>query len=267
MPQRKDIPCVLGIAALAMMFCAGTVYAQSSSTTSGKESAGMSSQNQAGQGASSGASTMGQAATSGQGVNSSDRNLMRELAYANLAEVEAAKIAQSQSQNDQVKNFAQRMMDDHTKALQELQQLAQQKGVALPTEPDAQHKAEAKKLAALSGDKFDKRYMAKGGLSDHHNTHRLLSRVQDRASDPDLKALASKMMPVVDQHLSMAQNITGAKSATDMSGSSMGPAGTSGAPSSASGGASSGGTTPSTNTQPSGATGTSGSSNSVGPSK
>lgn len=261
MPERKDIPRVVGIAALAMMFGVGTAYAQSSSTTSGQDAgAGMSTQNKAGQSTSSGAAaTSGQeTGASGQGVSRSDVNLMRELAYANLAEIKAAKLAQSQSQNDQVKNFAQRMMDDHANALQELQKLAQQKGVSLPTEPDAQHKAEAKKLAALSGDKFDKRYMAKGGLSDHRNTHRLLTRVENRASDPDLKALASKMMPVVDQHLNMAENISGAKSGANMSGSSMGPAGTSG-----SGAPSSG--TPST--QPSGAAGTSGSSNSVGPSK
>jgi len=260
MPERKDIPRVLGVAALAMMFGVGTAYAQSSSTTSGQDAgAGMSTQNKAGQSTSGGAAaTSGQqTGASGQGVSQSDRNLMRELAYANLAEIEAAKLAQSQSQNDQVKNFAQRMMDDHTNALQELQTLAQQKGVTLPTEPDAQHKAEAKKLGALSGDKFDKRYMAKGGLSDHRNTHRLLSRVENRASDPDLKALAAKMRPVIDQHLTMAETISGAKSTTNMSGSSMGPAGTSGS------GTSSG----TSSTQPSGATGTSGSSNSVGPSK
>jgi len=257
MPQCNDIPRVLGIAALTMMLGAGTVYAQSSTaTSSGKESAGMSTQNKSGQNASSGAtSTSGQAASGGKSMSRSDTELMRELAYANLAEIEAAKIAQNKSQNEQVKNFAQRMMDDHSQALQQLQQLAQQKGVTLPTEPDAKHKAEAKKLSSLSGDKFDKQYVSQGGLVDHRDTHRLLTRVQDRATDSDLKALASKMQPVVDQHLTMAQGIASGKSTSNMSGSSMGPAGTSGASSGTSG------------TQPSGASGTSGSSNSVSPSK
>ena len=254
MPQCNDIPRVLGIAALAMMLGAGTVYAQSSTATSGTESAGMT-KDKAGQSTSSGAtSTSGQTASGSKGVSRSDRELMRELAYANLAEIETAKLAQSQSKNEQVKNFAQRMMDDHGNAMQELQQLAQQKGVTLPTEPDAKHKAEAKKLSSLSSDKFDKQYMSQGGLADHRNTHRLLSRVQDKAADPDLKALAAKMQPVVDQHLTMAQNIASGKSTSNMSGSSMGPAGTSGVSSGTSG-------------KPSGTSGTSGSSNSVSPSK
>lgn len=256
MPQCNDIPRVLGIAALAMMLGAGTVYAQSSTATSGTGSAGMT-KDQAGQSPSSGAtSTSGQTASGGKAMSSSDREMMRELAYANLAEIEAAKLAQSQSKNEQVKNFAQRMMDDHGNAMKELQQLAQQKGVTLPTEPDAKHKAQAKKLSSLSGDKFDKQYMSQGGLADHRNTHNLLTRVQEKATDPDLKALASKMQPVVDQHLTMAQNIASGKSTSNMSGSSMGSAGTSGVSSGTSG-----------TQQPSGASGTSGSSNSVSPSK
>lgn len=260
MPERNNIPRVLGIAALAMMLGASTVYAQSSTaTSSGKEAAGTSTQNKSGQSASSGAtSTSGQTASSGKGVSRSDMELMRELAYANLSEIEAAKLAQSQSKNEQVKNFAQRMMDDHGNAMQELQQLAQQKGVTLPTELDAKHKAEAKKLSSLSGDKFDKQYMSQGGLADHRNTHRLLTRVQDRAADPDLKALAAKMTPVVDQHLTMAQSIASGKSTSNMSGSSMGPAGTSGTSSGTAGAKPSGA---------SGTSGTSGSSNSVSPSK
>jgi putative membrane protein len=249
MSQSNNLNRTIGIAALAIMFGAGSVYAQSSTSTGTSSGTGNSTSS------SSGSDTAaGTGAAAKNTVSRSDASLMRDLAQANISEIEAAKLAQSKTKNDQVKQFAQKMIDDHTKANQELEQLAQQKGVKLPTEPDMKHKASMKLLSALDGDKFDKRYMSQGGLSDHRNTHKLLARVQDRATDPDLKSLAAKLMPVVDQHLTMAQEISGEKSAANMSGSSQGPAGTSGMSSGSSGSSRS-------------STGTSGSSNSTSPSK
>lgn len=235
MPQGTKLRYVLGIAALAAMFGAASstvVYAQGS-----QDATGMTKESQAGSasGASGGGTGGGSAASPGKGaattVSRADQNMMKEIAYANLSEIEAGKIAQSKSQNDQVKNFAQRMIDDHTRAQQELQQLADAKGVKLPTEPDAKHKKEAQKLQAMSGEQFDKMYMERGGLTDHRATHQLLSRVQARATDPDLKSLASKTLPTIDQHLGMAQEVrSDAKSGASGSSStkSQGAAGTSG---------------------------------------
>ncbi|RZI45065.1 DUF4142 domain-containing protein [Herbaspirillum sp. HC18] len=157
---------------------------------------------------------------------------MRELAQSNLAEIETGKVALSQSKNEQVRNFAQRMIDDHTQAQQELSQLAQAKGVTLPAEPDSKHKTALKKLAALQGDQFDKKYIAQGGLNDHRETHRLLQRTQSLATDPDLKALATKMTSVVDQHLTMAEEVGNAKTSSGASGttSGTGQSGVSGSP-------------------------------------
>ncbi|HEX7636656.1 MAG TPA: DUF4142 domain-containing protein [Noviherbaspirillum sp.] len=234
MPQGTNLRYVLGIAALAAMFGAASstvVYAQGS-----QDATGMTKESQAGSASgTSGSSTGGSSAASpGKGaatVGRADRNMMNEMAYSNLSEIEAGKIAQSKSQNDQVKNFAQRMIDDHTQAQQELQQLADAKGVKLPTEPDAKHKKEAQKLQAMSGEQFDKMYMERGGLTDHRATHQLLSRVQTRATDPDLKSLAAKTLPTIDQHLNMAQEVrSGTKSGASGSSStkSQGAAGTSG---------------------------------------
>jgi putative membrane protein len=251
MQYPKNLNRMFGIAALAMLFGAATVHAQ----TSGPSSAG--------QAETSGAPSSAGSASAGAGkdagsktVSKADQNMMREMAYSNLAEIEAGKIALSQSKNDQVRNFAQKMIDDHTQAQKELEQLAQAKGVTLPTEPDNKHKTAAKKLSALEGDKFDKKYISQGGLSDHRNTHRLLERAQNRATDPDLKALATKMTPIVSQHLTMAQEVSSAKAGTS---GSMGPAGTSSSTSGSSGEAGKSDTP--------GASGTSGSSNSTSPGK
>jgi putative membrane protein len=132
---------------------------------------------------------------------------MRELAYANISEIDEAKLAQSKSKNDEVLNFARQMLDDHTKALDQLQQLAQQKGVQLPTEADAKHKAVEKRLQAMSGATFDREYLAKAGTSDHTQAHKLIARVKAHAHDADLKQLADNMQPGIDHHLQMAKEL------------------------------------------------------------
>jgi putative membrane protein len=144
-------------------------------------------------------------------LNKQDMQIVVGMAQANIAEVEAGKLALANSQNAEVKAFAQQMIDDHTKALADVTALAQNKGVTLPTEPDAKHKAMAAKLAKLKGDQFDKMYMAQAGVQDHKHVHAALKKDEMRAKDADVKALASKMLPTVEQHLTKATSKPAAK--------------------------------------------------------
>jgi len=209
MQQRKNLNRMLGIAALAMLFGGSSVYAQSTGTTSPTQGSGSSAQSAGSTAGSSAGAAKGSGNSSS--VSKADQRMMKNLAEANFAEIETGKLALQKSQNDQVKAYAQKMIDDHTQAQKELEQLAQQKGVTLPTETDMKHKAAAKALSALEGEKFDKMYMNQVGVLDHKNTHRLLSKAQKDSKDPDLKALAAKMTPTVDNHLTMAQDQTGKK--------------------------------------------------------
>jgi putative membrane protein len=136
-----------------------------------------------------------------QTLAKSDQHMLEQLAQGNMAEIEAGKIALQKSQNTEVKTFAQQMIDDHTKGLQEVQSVAQSKGVTLPAEPDAKHKAMASKLNGLSGDAFDRAYLQQAGVDDHKKTHALVQKVQSSAKDADVKAVAAKLEPTVAQHL------------------------------------------------------------------
>lgn len=190
-----------------------------SSSHSSKGSSGSSgSQGSSGSSATTGGAAAAGATAAGTTGKSSlakgDETILKDMAQANISEIEAGKLAQSKSSNDQVKSFAQQMIDDHTKALNDVQQVAQQKGVTLPTEPDAKHKAMATKLQAMSGDAFDKAYMAQAGLADHKKVHSMLLSDEKKAKDPDVKALAAKMAPVVEQHLKSAQQMPAPKSGT-----------------------------------------------------
>jgi putative membrane protein len=197
MLNKKVIKGLLGVSAVAALF--GALAAQAQTTQSPSTS----------QGKSTTAPTTAPSTAGAGTLSKSDQKAVMDMARANMAEIEAGKLAQSKSQNEQVKNFAQQMIDDHTKALTDVQQVAQAKGVTLPTDLDSKHKAMADKLSAMSGDAFDRAYMAQAGVSDHKKVHSMLKQYQSRAKDPDVKALAAKMLPTVDQHLNAAMQISG----------------------------------------------------------
>ena len=156
--------------------------------------------------ASATSTTSSTAASTGTGtVAATDKDLMRKLAFANTSEIATANLALKKSSNASVKAFAQHMIDDHTKAGEELKALAQRKNVALPTEPDPQHAAASKKMALMSGPAFDKIYLKESGLVDHRATLKLLENIGTQAKDSDLKALAQKMTPTVVAHLDMVK--------------------------------------------------------------
>lgn len=269
MSKTRILQRMLGVATLAMMFGTGAVLAQSASSgsdtsgASGKRStestsgagggtsgtpaagsttggdtsgaSGASNSSAASSEPSSGASASTSKSASGQTVNNQDRKMMQDLAHANASEIAAGRLALEKSQNDQVKQYAQKLIDDHTQAQQELQKIADAKGVKLENEPDAKHKTMMKTMSALEGEKFDKMYLGQGGARDHKSTQQLLQKMQKQSKDKDLQALAKKIEPAVHQHLTMAQDLqSGKSSASGASGATSG--GKSGPTSGASGG-------------------------------
>ena len=140
-------------------------------------------------------------------LSRSDQDLLRNIAHANSSEVASGKIALEKAHSDEVKKFAQTMVDDHGSALKEVEALAAARSVKLPTDPDFRQKATTKKLQSVVGNRFDREYVSTAGLDDHRKTRALLQKVQRGAKDPQLKALAEKMLPVVDQHLSHAEQL------------------------------------------------------------
>jgi putative membrane protein len=97
------------------------------------------------------------------------------------------------------------MVDDHTKANDELKTIAQNKSITLPSSIDAKHKAVADKLSKLSGDAFDRAYM-----QEMVNGHRAVAnefRTESKSGkDSDVKAWAAKTLPTVEEHLKEAES-------------------------------------------------------------
>src|SRR5690606_37464190 len=137
-----------------------------------------------------------------------DRQFMEDIAQANLAEIATGKLATAKAQSSVVRQYGQRMIDDHTTLLNEGAKLAKSKGMPVPKEPDARHQATMKQLESLSGASFDRTYMSHM-VKDHEETLDLLKRASTQASDGQLRDLAKNAIPVVEHHLKLAEQITG----------------------------------------------------------
>jgi len=135
-----------------------------------------------------------------------DRGFVLEAASDGVAEVELGRLATQRAASDAVRQFGQRMMTDHGAANQELMQLAQRKGVTLPQQPDAKHRAAIDRLAALTGPQFDQAYMAEM-MRDHQADAVVFEREVREGQDPELRAWASKVLGTVREHQRLAADI------------------------------------------------------------
>ncbi|HKG58967.1 MAG TPA: DUF4142 domain-containing protein [Pyrinomonadaceae bacterium] len=150
-------------------------------------------------------------------MTSQDRNFVMDAAMGGMMEVELGRVAAQQGMSDAVKQFGQRMVDDHSTANQELMSLASGKGITLPAQLDEKHREHVTKLSAMSGANFDREY-TKMMVSDHRKDVSEFEKQSTRGTDPDLKAFASKTLPTLQEHLRMAEALPGAKSGGNMNG-------------------------------------------------
>ncbi len=139
-------------------------------------------------------------------VTGGDLAFMNDAAPGGLAEVELGKLAVSKSQNAEVKAFAQKMIDDDSKAGDDLKQLAAQKKVMLPPDVLPAHKQLMEKLSKLSGADFDKEYV-KAMVEAHKKDVTAFENASKTAGDADVKAFATKTLPVLKMHLEMINGI------------------------------------------------------------
>lgn len=144
-------------------------------------------------------------------LDRTDKKMLIDLLEGNRAEVQAGQLALEKSQNADIKKFAQMMVDDHGKAVTEIETLAHNKGAALPDGIGAMHKTKELALKALSGNTFDREYAKRAGVGDHESTVKLLNKIKADAKDAEMKSLADKMLPVVQGHLDQARKLVPAK--------------------------------------------------------
>jgi putative membrane protein len=122
------------------------------------------------------------------------------------AEVELGNVAQQNASSDAVKQFGQRMVQDHSKASKELERLVSKKGIALSKTVDEEQRTDAVKFSKLSGPNFDRAYMREM-VDDHKKTLEEFQHQADNAQDPDVRSFAVNSLPNLQDHLRQAQEV------------------------------------------------------------
>lgn len=135
---------------------------------------------------------------------SNQDSFWNEAAQAGMAEVMLGNLALQKSSNDEVKQMAQKIVDDHTAANNELKDLAASKSATLPTEVNAKQKAVYDKLSSLTGGEFDKQFI-KVMVKDHEKAVSLFQKQADKGTDAQVKAFAAKTLPTLQGHLETAK--------------------------------------------------------------
>ena len=135
-------------------------------------------------------------------LSAADKNFVTAAAQGGMAEVKLGELATKNGASDGVKQFGQKMVEDHSKANDELKQIASGKGIKLPTDIDAKSKAIMAKLEKLHGAAFDAAYI-KDMKEDHQHDIIDFSREASGGHDTAIKGFASKTLPVIKEHYSM----------------------------------------------------------------
>lgn len=143
-------------------------------------------------------------------LEKSDGDFVVNAADGGMTEVAASQLAQSSATDERVKNFANMMVQDHTKAGDQLKKLAAAKSLTLPSAPSDKHQKAVDDLGKKKGADFDKAYV-KMMLSDHKDAVDMFKKEADKAKDADLKTWATSTLPTLQMHLDSIKAISDAK--------------------------------------------------------
>jgi putative membrane protein len=137
-------------------------------------------------------------------LSNPDSTFATKAAQGGMAEVQLGQLATQNASDPDVKSFGQRMIDDHTKANDQLKQIAARKGLTLPSNLDAKDRATYDRLSKLHGAEFDRAYIA-DMVRDHRADIAEFEKEAKGGSDADLKNFASSTLPTLRTHLDLAE--------------------------------------------------------------
>ena len=135
-----------------------------------------------------------------------DRQFIQQASSDNIAEIEIARLALDQSKNEQVRAFAQMIIDDHQKALDRLKTIANDNAFPIPIEAASKQLDDYRRLAKLSGIDFDREYM-KLMSKEHDKAVDTFTRASRDVNNTDLREYAQKTLPALIEHRAKAQSL------------------------------------------------------------
>jgi putative membrane protein len=145
--------------------------------------------------------------TSTSKLSASDKKFVMDAAVGGMEEVTLGQLAAQKATDPDVKNFGQKMVDDHSKANDQLKQVASQKGITVPSSLPASKQKDVDKLSKLSGAAFDKAYVSMM-VQDHKKDVAEFQKESKNGKDTDIKGFAANTLPTLQDHLKMIQDIS-----------------------------------------------------------
>ena len=140
-------------------------------------------------------------------ISMADTNFIMAAAQGGMTEVKLGELASTSGKREDVKEFGQMMVKDHTAINDDLKTLATQKGVTLPQSIDAVHQGIVDKMAVLTGPGFDDAYI-KRMIKAHQKDAKAFKAEAAATQDADIKSFLDKSIPIVEAHL---QHVTAMK--------------------------------------------------------
>jgi putative membrane protein len=139
-------------------------------------------------------------------LSAKDYKFIKEAAEGGMAEVQMGEIVKQKANSQTVRSFADRMVTDHTKANNELKELAAKKGATLPADLSHHERSIENRLEKTSGPEFDKKYAA-DMVKDHKKDLKEFRAAANNSTDPDVKAWAEKTVATLEEHLRLAEQM------------------------------------------------------------
>ena len=152
-------------------------------------------------------------------LKEADRKFLQRAVASNQMEIEVSQMAVQKATNQDVKAFAQKLVDDHTNALQQLQTLAQSKGVQM----QESMKKSDRLNGMSSGPEFDRAFMTQQ-VRHHQKDVAEFERQANSNGDPEVRALAAKLLPALREHLERARTVSSEASSSTGSAGGSNPA-------------------------------------------
>ncbi len=140
-----------------------------------------------------------------QSTSAADTKFAKEAAAGGMAEVKLGQLAAEKGSSDFVKQFGQKMVDDHGKANDDLKSVAEKENITLPTEMMPKEQALYDRLSKMSGSDFDAAY-TKAMTTDHKKDVADFQKEANGGQNASLKDFATRTLPTLQQHLQMIQS-------------------------------------------------------------
>ena len=133
-----------------------------------------------------------------------DKQFMIMAAKTDMTEAHEGQMAENQANRADVKAFAKTLVQDHTDAYVQLQELAAKTGVTIPAGINTATDPEIGSLVHLKGDTFDRQF-TRDEIAHHQHALAVFEREAKQGHDPAVKDYAAKMIPVLEKHLHLAE--------------------------------------------------------------